>query len=219
MRIGRIFYFDKREEEIYKEMLENLQCMIKGAKFLEKSVMELRGKQHDKDVSKAIEFEKTCDIKTTHITEEILKITHSRSRQDLLLLNQGIEKISKSIEATSYRIQMSRGIRLPDYLNAGLQKMAKEMVKTIEAFENALKNMPYFSEEVIKHLEKVHEHEEKMDDLRRKSCNEFVHSKGKLPIQKYYIWQEIVTKMESIADNCDETAEIISRIIASKDNY
>lgn len=217
MRVGRIFCFDKREEEIYKEFLENARCMLKGARFLEKSIMGLRGKQHKKDLAKAIEFEKICDLQTTHITEEIIKIKHSASRHELLLLNQSLEKVAKAIEATGYRVQMSEGIRLTEYLNAGLQRMAKTTVRTIEALEKVLTDMPYYSEKVLKHLQDVHKFEEEMDDIRRKSCNEFVHSKKQLEIQKFYIWQEIVTKMESIADSCEETAGIISRIIASKD--
>jgi len=217
MKIGRLFYFDKREEKIYEELLENIKCIITGAKYLHKSIIELRGEEHDRDVSKAIQLEKKCDIEITHITEEILKIKNSRSREDLLLLNQSIKKISKAVEGASYRVQMSRGIKLPDYLNKGLQRMAKATIETLETLKKVFENMPYFSEEVIKHLQEVHTKEEKMDELRRKSCSEFLHSKEGLSVQKYYIWHGIVNKLELIADSCEEAAEIIGRILASRE--
>lgn len=217
MRIGRIFYFDKREEEIYHNLLENVKRLTEGSKYLEKAIMELRGEQHDKDVSKAIAFEKKCDIEVIQITEKILKIKNSRSRQNLLLLNQSIKKIAKAIEGAGYRVQMSQGIRLPDYLNSGLQEMATAMRKTVEALGRVFDKMPYFSEEIIKHLEEVHVYEEKMDKLRRQRCAEFIHSSEKIPVQKYYIWQGIVNKLELIADSCEEVGEIINRIIVSKE--
>lgn len=217
MRIGRVFYFEKREHEIYKEMLENVKCMIQGAKYLEKSIFELRGTQHDEDVSKAIEYERVCDINIKHITEKIIKLKHSRRAQDLFILNQRLESVSKAVEGASHRVQMSRGIRLPDYLNEGLKRMVVETVKTVEALELALNNMPDFPDEVLKHIQEVHVHEENMDDIRRKSCGEFAHSTEEMPIQKFYIWNEIVTKMEMVSDNCESAAQIIGRILASRE--
>ncbi|GEM_PF-4322006 len=217
MRIGRIFSFDQREKEIYAEFLKNAECMLAGVKFLEKSILERRGKEHDKHVSKVIEYEKICDVKTFHIIEEILKVKHSHSRYELLRLNLSIEKVAKAIEATGHRVRMSNGIRFPDYLNQGLGEMAKATVKTVEALKRALQEMPRDYEKTLKYAEKVHEFEEEMDDVRRNSCNEFIHSKTKMSIQQYYIWHEIVSKMESVADSCDETANIIRRILAAKE--
>ena len=217
MRIGRIFSFDQREKEIYGEFLKNAECMLAGVRFLEKSILERRGREHDKHVSKVIEYEKICDVQTFHITEEILKISHSHSRYELLRLNQSIEKVSKAIEATGHRVRMSHGIHFPDYLNIGLGEMAKATVKTVKALKRTLQEMPRDSEKTLKYAEQVHEFEEEMDEVRRNSCSEFIHSKTKISIQKYYIWQEIVSKMESVADSCDETANIIKRILAAKE--
>ncbi len=217
MRVGRIFYFDKREREIYDDFLKNMECMLDGVKLMEKSVREIRGKEHEKDISKAIEYELVCDTQSFHITEKILGIKSHGTRYDLLRLNQSLEKISKAIEGTSRRIQMSKGIELPDYLNNGLGKMAKATVETVEALEEVVRVMPFDSEKTLEKIKAVHEKEEKMDDVRRKSCYEFLHSKKPIAIQKYYIWQAIVDKMESAADRCEESSDIIKRIIASKD--
>ncbi len=217
MRIGRIFSFDQREKEIYAEFLKNADCMLEGVKLLEKSILERRGKQHDKHVSKVIEYEKVCDVQTFHIIEEILKVKQSHSKYELLRLNLSIEKIAKAIEATGHRLKMSHGIRFPNYLNRGLEEMARATVKTVEALKRTLKEMPFDSEKTLERTSEVHKSEEEMDEVRRNSCNEFAHSKKQITIQEFYAWQEIVSNMESIADNCEETANIIKRIIAARE--
>lgn len=217
MRIGRIFSFDQREKEIYAEFLKNAECMLDGVKFLEKSILERRGEQHDKHLSKVIEYEKICDVQTFHIIEEILKVKHTHSKYELLRLNLSIEKIAKAIEATGYRVRMSRGIRFPDYLNRGLGEMAEATVKTVKALKRTLKEMPFDSGKTLEYASEVHRFEEEMDEVRRNSCNEFAHSKKQISIQEFYVWQEIVSKMESIADSCEETANIIRRIMAARE--
>ncbi|MEM0360614.1 MAG: DUF47 family protein [Candidatus Diapherotrites archaeon] len=217
MRVGRIFYFNMQEDEIYKEMLANLKKMVESAALLEKAILELRGKKHDSLVQKTLEIQKECSKNSAKLNEKILNVGHSQSRQDLLLLNQALSKTSKAIEATAYRARMSRGIRLPDSLNKGLQEICKASVETLEALAKVLESMPCISEELLQQLNEVHVTEEKVDEIRRKHCEDFVHSSLSLSLQQYYIWHESVKKLEAIADSCDEAAEIIGRIIASKE--
>jgi predicted phosphate transport protein (TIGR00153 family) len=209
-----------REKEVYDECLKHVELMTQGADLLEEAMELLVKGDYDKMklmVDEIIEIETKCDRKSTEITTQVIKtIQHPSTRSDLLRFIQVLQNVAKMVEGVAYRLDMCCDFRVPDALKQDLLELSDAVVGTVKALK-AVSYLPFYGEEALEDIQKIHEHEEKADLVRRKLMCDLIKMGGIIDMADFYLFNEIVDRLEDIADTCQEAALEMEIIIASSE--
>jgi len=217
---GALRFMHGREKEIYGKCLEHVKLMSGGANLLGEAVSHLvEGNQPELQhvVSKIIEMETRCDHKSTEITTLIIKtVKHPSTRSDLLRFIQALQNVAKMVESSAYRLEMCREFQVPGLIKKDLMEFTDAVVQTVRALK-AVSYLPFYSEEALGDIQKVHEYGEKADKMRRKLMCDLVNANSAIDVANFYLVNEITERLEDVADKCEEAALVMEIIIASSE--
>lgn len=216
----KILFMSRREKEIYEKCLGHVKKTLQGSKLLKEAISDLcQGKYKEKQefVEKVLAIEKDCDRKAEEITKYIVEtIKYPVDREDLLKFIQELERVTKAVEATTYRIEMCPGLGVPEILKKDLEVLVDSVVLTVEALEKTIEHMPFNTKDALEYSGKIHILEEKVDDVRRGLMKDLVKVGNEIPQTVFYLLTEIIERLEDISDRCDDAGELIELIVATK---
>ncbi|GAI73294.1 unnamed protein product, partial [marine sediment metagenome] len=174
----RILFESKKDWDIYEESLDYVRKIITGAELLKDALTGLCGGSYDtsKDLLSEIMLldEKAGQVVVNIRARVVESIRDPYNREDLLKFTQSLEDIMRAVKAVAHRLGMCEKFEIPDILKEDLCEMVDSVVSTIKSLEMSLVGMPYNPEEVIKHSANISEHEEKVDDVRRRLMRDFI---------------------------------------------
>lgn len=216
----KILFMSRREKEIYEKCLEHTKKTLEGVKLLKEAILDLCQEEYKKKeeiVEKVLAIERECDEKAEEIIKYIVEvIKYPADREDLLKFIQELERVTKAVEATAYRIEMCHKFKVPGVLKKDLGGLVDSVILVIRALERTIEHMPFDAEDAVEHSQKIHSLEEKVDDTRRGLMRDLLKVGNKISQTDFYLLIEIIEKLEDISDSCDDAGELIELIVASK---
>lgn len=216
----QILFMSRREKEIYEMCLEHVKKTFEGAKLLKEAVFDLCQEEYEQKqelVEKVLAIERNCDKKSEEITKQIVEtIKYPAYREDLLKFIRELERVTKAVEATAYRIEMCPALEVPDILKKDLPVLVDSVVSTVEALEKTIEYMPFKAKDALEHSDRIHRFEEKADEVRRRLMKDLIKVGNEIPQTVFYLLTEIIERLEDISDRCDDAGVLIELIVASK---
>lgn len=216
----KILFMSRREKEIFKHCLEHIKKTLEGVELLKKAIPDLCQEEYKKKeeiVERVLAIEKECDKKAEEITKDIVElIKYPANREDLLKFIRELERVTKAVEATAYRIEMCHKFEVPGVLKKDLERLVGSVVLTVGALEKTIEHMPFNTEDALEHSERIHMLEEKVDDIRRELMKDLLKVGNKIRQTDFYLLIEIIEKLEDISDRCDDAGAMIELIVVSK---
>jgi hypothetical protein len=209
-----------KEEEIYDKTKKHIENTVRGTIFLRDAIDDLCNEKYDKMeeiADEIIKLERESDKIARDITRRIIEVIKDPSdREDLIKFIQSLERVTKAVEASAYRIDMSEGVRIPEILKKDLIGLIDAVIKTTQSCEKTIAQMPFYIEDALKHVEGISNLEEDVDNIRRTLMKDLIKVGGDIHLTDFYLLTEIVEKLEEIADLCEYACTVMEIIIASK---
>ena len=210
----------KREKELFEYCLEHSRKSREAAKSLGVAISDLCEGKYDeleKIAEQIIQMSKEADSIATSLRFRIGKSNlDSTSRHDMLDLIFHLGRVTNGIEASAYRMEMSQGLEVPAELKDQLKELVEGVVKTSDVLGESLDKVAYDWGSALKKAEEVRTWEEKVDDVRRKAMRHLVSISDELGISTFWRLSEIIKHLEDTADSAEETANILTLIIATR---
>ena len=217
----RILFESKKDWDIYEESLDYVRKIITGAELLKDGLTDLCGGSYDTSKNLLDEIllldGKAGQIAVNIRTRIVESIRDPYNREDLLKFIQSLEDVMRAVKAVAHRLGMCEKFEIPEILKDDLCEMVDSVISTVKSLEMSLVGMPYNPEDAIKHSRNISEHEEKVDDVRRRLMKDFIHIGDDMKLTQFYIMKEILDNLESIADRCEETGKLIELIVMTSE--
>ncbi len=212
----------KKHRKVYEDIFDHVSKTMEAVSLLRGGLRDLCSKNYeplDEIVGKVLTLEREADEIARKTMEDLaVSVLTSVDRGDLMNLVFEVEKIAAEAEGLAYRMERAKAleIEVPEDISRRLDEIASIVSKTVETLGESIRELPTSLEQSACMGNQVSALEEQVDVDRRKllevlgrefkNTNDFV---------GYGVLSEIIGSLETIADDSEDTADLI-RILCVK---
>ncbi len=216
---GRAWLGEKRQREVFELASQHMQRTLEAVRLMHRAVQDfLQGNLEtmEREASRSISLVNESDKLSVHALEVISKSKLSpEDRGDLLNLVYKVRNVATAAKALAYRLELAEEYHFPAKIVPGLAQLADTVMKTVETLVSAADelNADLIAAEELSDL--VSELEDMVDRIRRDLIKLLLKESKLLDAPSFFVVNEVIMRLEDLADSCEETADHI-RIIAVK---
>ena len=216
---GRAWLGEKRQREVFELASQHVQRTLEAVRVMHEAVQDfLRGDLNnmEQEASQSISLVNESDKLSVHALEVISKSRLSpEDRGDLLNLVYRVRNVATAAKALAYRLELAEEYHFPTKIVPGLERLANTVMETVETLVSAVNqlNSDLIVAEEMSDL--VSELEDMVDRVRRDLVKLLLKESRLLDAPSFFVVNEVIMRLEDLADSCEETADHI-RIIAVK---
>ena len=212
----------KKHRKVYEDLFEHVSKTIEAVELLRAGIRDLCTKNYDpldEIVGRVLTLEREADKIARRTMEDLaVSVLTPVDRGDLMNLVFQVEKIAAEAEGLAYRLERAKALEVdvPAEICQRLDGLATTVNKTVETLGVSIEDLPSSLEQSACTGNEVSALEEQVDVDRRKLLEvlgkEF---KDTSYFVSYGVLVEIIGSLEAIADDCEDTADLI-RILCVK---
>jgi len=212
----------KKHRKVYEDLDYHVSKTVEAVELLRSGIKDLCSKNFqpmDEMVGRVLSLEREADEIARQTMEDLaVSVLTPVDRGDLMNLVFQVEKIAAQAEGLAYRLERAKAleVNVPGEIASRLDTVAVDVNKTVETLRDSIRELPSSLEESACIGNEVSALEEKVDVERRKLLEilgrEF---KGTDDFISYDVLSEIIGSLETIADDSEDTADMI-RILCVK---
>jgi predicted phosphate transport protein (TIGR00153 family) len=212
----------KKHRKVYEDIFEHVSKTMEAVGLLRGGIRDLCSKNYeplDEIVGKVLKLERDADVIARKTMEDLaVSVLTQVDRGDLMNLVFQVEKIAAQAEGLAYRLERAKSLEIdvPEEISRRLDGIATVVGKTVETLGESIRELPASLEQSACMGNEVSALEEQVDVDRRRLLEvlgkEF--KKGG-DFVAYGVLGEIIGSLETIADDSEDTADLI-RILCVK---
>ena len=216
---GRAWLGERRQREVFELASQHVRQTLDAVRVMHEAVQDfLKGDltTMEEEASRSISLENEADNLAVQALEVISKSRLSpEDRGDLLNLVYRVRNVGTAAKALAYRLELAEEYHFPSKIVPGLEELAKAVMETVETLATAVTelNQDLVVAEELSDL--VSELEDMVDRLRRDLIKLLLKESKLLDAASFFVVNEVIMRLEDLADACEETADHI-RIISVK---
>ncbi len=212
----------KKHRKIYEDLSEHVSKTLEAVDQLRTGVRCLRDKSYgpmEEIVSKVLRLERETDVIARRAMEDLaVSVLNPVDRGDLMNLVFQAEKVAASAEGFAYRLERARTleIEVPAQVGERLEEITDTVALTVSTLRDSVKELVSTLEGSACMGNRVSELEEEVDVQQRRLLEILgLAFRGTGDFISYGVLSEIVGSLEAMADDCEDTADLI-RILCIK---
>ena len=212
----------KKHRKVYEDLYDHVSKTTEAVELLREGIRDLCEKNYhpmDEMVGRVLTLEREADTIAKQTMDDLaVSVLTPVDRGDLMNLVFQVEKIAAEAEGLAYRLERAKALEItvPEEIAQRLDTVSVDVNKTVETLRESIKELPSSLEGSACMGNEVSALEEKVDVERRKLLEilgrEF---KDTGDFISYGVLSEIIGSLETIADESEDTADMI-RILCVK---
>lgn len=216
---GRAWLGEKRQREVFDLARQHMDQTLEAVRVMNEAVADfLKGnlENMEEEAARTISLENEADRLAVEALEVISKSELSpEDRGDLLNLVYRVRNVGTAAKALAYRLELAEEYHFPSRVVPGLQRLADAVMETVETLSSAVTelNTDLVLAEELSDL--VSELEDMVDRMRRDLVKVLLKEARLLDAASFFVVNEVIMRLEDLADSCEETADHI-RLISVK---
>jgi multicomponent Na+:H+ antiporter subunit G len=219
-RRGRMWLGPRKERELFKLVHDQITKTLSGVKMIADAARDfVRGgiETMEDEIKKIVAIEretsKMSDIALRMIPRSTLS---SEDCGDLMTLIFRMTHVSRSSEALAYRMGLAEPyiFLFPQSAKSGIVKLTGKTIETVEVLGQAVEELNRDMIKAEKLSIKVSDLEDEVDVIRRDLIKTLLKESKSLD-STFFVINEIIMRLEDIADSSEEVANYI-RVICVK---
>jgi predicted phosphate transport protein (TIGR00153 family) len=152
------------------------------------------------------EMEHAGDTLRHQLIEELNKTFITPiDREDINAISDLLDDILDYIEGTSTRMYLYGAVKIPMHM----AELSETLLEAMENVRSAIADMALGFKEFKSYHHKIHELENKGDEIQKEAIAEIFKSKDAIYVIK---WKEIIETLEGAIDKCEDCADIIDDV-------
>ena len=216
---GRAWLGEKRQREVFELASQHMQRTLAAVRVMHEAVQDfLKGNLQtmEEEASRSISLENEADNLAVQALEVISKSRLSpEDRGDLLNLVYRVRNVGTAAKALAYRLELAEEYHFPSRIVPGLDELAKVVMETVETQASAVNELNRDLVVAEEMSDLVSDLEDIVDRMRRELVKLLLKESRLLDAASFFVVNEVIMRLEDLADACQETADHI-RLIAVK---
>lgn len=203
----------ERERKVLERAKEHMKYVLEVVRGLREEVGAFcQGDRRgvERGFEKIFEVERRADeLKRNIINDMASHFFHPIDRDEITRLVLAIDDIASNAKGAGSRMMfMEPKIEHKDVAD-GLLELANGLVAIAEETLNTVSLLVESPREALRGADRVERLEEEIDDVRRRLLGRILHIGDSLGPSKLICLKEIVDGMESVADCCEDVADVV----------